>query len=149
MTDKAAHIPLRRIRYKPGYGRNSPGRPRVSRQPSRQKTARNHIIDGDGRKIGHMWPEDFIAMAETMWGKYKWRGEYARFAGVGIRTVHNFTSGLQPIPRVHAQLMTYRYHYYITRGRAYPNNEAPWLAPDWVPYGDTIPAKWDDDEDDD
>jgi hypothetical protein len=88
-------------------------------------------------------------MGESMWGRSTWRGEYARFAGVSFNTIWRWLTGEIPIPRVHAQLMMYRYKHYVEKGMAYPNHEAPWLDEDWVPYGDTIPVNWDDDNDDD
>jgi hypothetical protein len=104
-------------------------------QQGRVSSSRATYRDRDGRKIGHMWPEEFEALCASIWGTDGWIGDVARYAGLSRDMVDHYRHGRHAIPRYLAQLIRLRYHVRKQAKAVIPENEAPWLKEGWEPYG--------------
>lgn len=71
---------------------------KIDRWPSDVSAAKREYLDQFDRRIGYMWPEDFIAYNAATWGR-KWRQHAARFHGVSQETIAHWTHGTYPIPK--------------------------------------------------
>jgi hypothetical protein len=59
--------------------------------------------DGEGRRIGWLWPEDMEAILESFYGPRKWVNEFAERFGFSRSTVDRWRDGSTPIPKHVAQ----------------------------------------------
>lgn len=71
---------------------------------SKQKYTWWHT-DSTGRKIGWMWPEDYVAVLAAIYGDKQWRFAFANYAGLSYNTVCMYASGRMPIPKHVATLV--------------------------------------------
>jgi len=61
-------------------------------------------VDSEGRRIGHMWPDDFHAILESLWGFKKGIGGFSEYSGYTRTTVECYCNGNYPIPKYVAAL---------------------------------------------
>jgi len=91
--------------------------------------------DVRGRKIGWLWPEDLLAIIDSIWGKRKGIGGFARYAGLHRNTVERWCRGENPVPREIALLIELMQREVISRVSGHnrnphqhlPSADAPWL----------------------
>jgi hypothetical protein len=72
--------------------------------PSDVNADRRSIVDDMGRRIGHMWPEDFEAYLKATYGD-GWIATFCRYAGMSRDTIDLYRKGTLPIPKHIAQLV--------------------------------------------
>lgn len=107
--------------------------------------------DSRGRRIGYMWPEDMLAIIESIWGARKGIKGFARYAGMHHVAVSRYTRGEDPIPKRIALLVLAMQKIMLDEGahlrvnpwRCLPQCEADWLPdPDEKPFEvERIPYK--------
>lgn len=93
------------------------------------------FVDRNGRKIGYLWPEDFRAMIDSVWGAKSSVQMFARYAGFTTKTVYDWAKGDKAVPKDVAQLLTVMQQLLIDRKaqtRAHPWRELPPLEADWI-----------------
>jgi hypothetical protein len=73
--------------------------------------------DSKGRKIGYMWPEDLLAIIDSIWGRRKGIKNFARYTGHTRSTAERWTNGTYPIPIHIALLAEYIQNEVIVRQR--------------------------------
>lgn len=64
-------------------------------------------VDSKGRRIGYMWPEDLRVILDSLFGHRKGINGFAAYAGVSRVTIDRYCSGIVPIPRYIALLVTF------------------------------------------
>lgn len=55
--------------------------------------------DGEGRRIGWLWPEDMEAILESFYGPRKWVNAFSQEFGFARSTVDRWRDGKTPIPK--------------------------------------------------
>lgn len=90
--------------------------------------------DSRGRRIGYVWPEDALAILDSIWGRRKGIAGFARYAGLNRATVERYCNGTNPIPKDVAALLMCIQHIAVNdkdhtkfRWRVLPKFEADWL----------------------
>ena len=91
--------------------------------------------DSQGRKIGHMWPEDLRAILESIWGRGQGVKNFAVYAGLTRSTVEKYCNGTMPVTKPVALLvlnmqelmLERKAHKLATPWRTFPRIDAPWL----------------------
>ena len=95
------------------------------------------LVDGAGRKIGWLWPEDLLAILDSIWGKRKGIGGFARYAGFNRNTVELWCNGKSPVPRHIALLVELMQREVIARQRQdrnkHPSMKLPSADAHWLP----------------
>lgn len=93
--------------------------------------------DGAGRKIGWLWPEDLLAILDSIWGKRKGIGGFARYAGFSRTAVEQWCNGKSPVPRHIALLVELMQREVIARQRQdrnkHPFMKLPPANAGWLP----------------
>lgn len=93
------------------------------------------FTDRAGRKIGYMWPEDALAVIDSIYGKRKGIAGFARYAGLHRSTVEKYCNGKYAIPQhiaaliltMQATCITGRKNIPREPFRKLPQIDAPWL----------------------
>lgn len=92
-------------------------------------------VDSADRKIGWLWPEDMLAMIDSIWGVRQGIKNFAVYAGLNRKTIEQYCNGKVAIPK-HIALLVYGLqqimldngaHKKATPWRALPRIEADWL----------------------
>lgn len=104
---------------KPGY-----------KAPSDVDADRREITDSLGRRIGHMWPEDFEAILKATFGD-QWVPEFSRYAGMSRDTIQFYKKGVLPIPKHIAQLVHLTRWYKLNTPKLRVRRRVPMTAP-WL-----------------
>lgn len=93
--------------------------------------------DSAGRKIGWMWPEDLLAILDSIWGRRKGIGGFSRYAGFSRTTVEFWCNGKSPVPKHVALLAELMQLEVISRQRSdrnkYPFDKLPSADAHWLP----------------
>ena len=93
-------------------------------------------VDSQGRKIGYMWPEDFKAILESIWGRQQGIKNFALYAGLNRGTVEYYCNGKMPVTKVLAQLVLNMQELMLERKahtRVHPWREIPRVEASWLP----------------
>lgn len=93
------------------------------------------FVDNRGRKIGYMWPEDMLAVIDSIWGYQQGIKNFAAYAGITRSQVERFCNGKVPIQKSTAMLVLNMQELFLERKaqrlahpwRQLPRIEAPWL----------------------
>lgn len=94
------------------------------------------FTDTANRRIGFMWPDDALAILDSVWGKRKGIGGFATYTGMNRATIERYCNGKSPIPRDIAVLILLMQKEVISRQRSdhnprpwhkLPQPDAPWL----------------------
>ena len=93
------------------------------------------FTDSRGRKIGYMWPEDALAVLDSLYGKRKGIAGFAAYAGLHHSTVEKYCNGKYAIPQHIAVLILNMQATCISRRKKIPARpyeklpalDAPWL----------------------
>jgi len=93
--------------------------------------------DNTGRRIGYIWPEDMLAIIDSIWGKKQGIKNFARYAGYSRTQVERWCNGKAPVPRNVALLVMFMQRDVISRQRS-DRNAKPYaklvdLNADWLP----------------
>lgn len=96
------------------------------------------FVDSRGRRIGYMWPEDMLAILESIWGARQGINNFARYVGMHKVAVSRWTRGENPIPKHIALLvlsmqkimLDEKAHLKVHPWRCLPRVEADWLPKD-------------------
>lgn len=99
--------------------------------PADVSADRRSIKDQFGRRIGHMWPEDFEANLKAIYGD-QWSSKFARYAGLSRDIIYLYRIGRMPIPKHIAQLVRLL-RFYSTRRPWKLTERLDELEPDWLP----------------
>lgn len=94
------------------------------------------FVDRAGRKIGYLWPEDFRAIIDSIWGHQQSVPMFSRYAGFTTKTVYDWCRGDKAIPKDVAQLVTCMQVIILDKQahkKAHPWRELPALEADWLP----------------
>ena len=62
------------------------------------------FLDQDGRKIGYLWPEDFVSLLMSHYGK-SWVADFAELSGLTAPSIYRYRDGIQPVPKQTAMLI--------------------------------------------
>ena len=89
--------------------------------------------DDDGRKIGWLFPEDFEAMCENIWGRFKWVNAFAKYTGMHRATIDGYRNGTRAIPKHIAILITLTENNYMKTNRKPMDVRVLNLKADWLP----------------
>ena len=96
-------------------------------------------VDGQGRKIGYLWPEDMLAVLDSIWGRRKGIGGFARYADMNRATIERYCNGKNPVPKHIALLVELMQREVISRQRqdrnAKPFTKLPGADAPWLPDG--------------
>ena len=91
--------------------------------------------DDKGRKIGWIWPEDMLAVLESIWGKRKGIGGFANYAGFTRTAVEQWCNGRSPVSKHVALLVEMMQREVISRQRQnrnkYPYAKLPNINASW------------------
>jgi hypothetical protein len=106
-------------------------------------------VDSKGRKIGYMWPEDLLAILESIWGWQKGIKNFAIYTGFARPTVEKYCNGKLAIPKHIAALalnmqevmLAREAHKKVTPWRAIPRVHAEWLPEDRQEETFKVPTK--------
>lgn len=108
------------------------------------------IEDSQGRFIGYMWPEDMLAVIDSVWGRRKGIGGFMRYSGYNRTTIEKYCNGKKPIPKHIAHMVLLIQREAITRRTqrhtGSPDTYLPTADADWLPDHkprkplDTLPA---------
>lgn len=55
--------------------------------------------DKTGRRIGWMWPEDFVSILESFYGEKRWVHSFSYECGFARSTIDRWKEGTMPIPK--------------------------------------------------
>lgn len=93
------------------------------------------FVDSQGRNIGYMWPEDALAILDSVWGRRKGIGGFSRYAGYGRSTIERYCNGKTAIPKDVALMILMVQQIAInsnkpglTPWRRLPSADADWLS---------------------
>lgn len=93
--------------------------------------------DSTGRKIGYLWPEDMLAILDSIWGKRKGIGGFARYADMNRATIERYCNGKAPVPKQTALLVELMQLQVISNQRqdrnAHPSMKLPGADAPWLP----------------
>lgn len=98
--------------------------------PSDVGADRRTITDALGRRIGHMWPEDFEAYLKASFGD-GWIAAFARYAGMSRDTLDLYRKGQLPIPKHIAQLVLLTRWYDLNTPKHKVRRKVPLTTP-WL-----------------
>ena len=93
------------------------------------------FVDTRGRKIGYMWPEDMLAVIDSVWGYQQGIKNFAVYAGITRSQVERYCNGKVPIQKAMAMLILNMQELFLERKaqrlahpwRELPRCESPWL----------------------
>lgn len=91
--------------------------------------------DGQGRRIGWLWPEDMEAILESFYGERKWVNQFAVDNGFARSTVDRWRDGTTPIPKYVANIINILG---TLKVRGLPLTP---VTADWLPDGSGANAK--------
>lgn len=94
---------------------------------SRRKDIWWHV-DSAGRKVGWMWPEDYVTILASIFGDKKWRFAFANYAGISYNSACMYATGIMPIPKHIATLVNIM-GYHRDKGTLLQPLIADWLPP--------------------
>lgn len=83
-------------------------------------------VDGEGRRIGYLWPEDMEAILESFYGERKWVNAFSEKFGFSRSTVDRWRDGTNPIPK-HVAMIVNMIGTHNVRNLTLDDIEAPWL----------------------
>lgn len=93
--------------------------------------------DSTGRKIGYIWPDDMLAILDSIWGKRKGIGGFARYADMNRATIERYCNGKSPVPKHIALLVELMQREVISKQRQdrnkHPSMKLPTADADWLP----------------
>lgn len=92
--------------------------------------------DSQGRRIGYMWPEDFLAIIDSIWGRRQGIKNFALYISANRTTVEQWANGKAPIPKRVALLVELMQREVIVRNPRHDTPINPWKK---LP---TIDANW-------
>jgi hypothetical protein len=84
------------------------------------------IVDGNGRRIGFLYPEDMAMILESYYGNRKWVNQFAEDFGHSRSAVDRWKDGKTPIPK-HVAMTLNLLSAMKTRGIPVTPVDAPWL----------------------
>lgn len=84
------------------------------------------IVDGNGRRIGFLYPEDMAMILESYYGNRKWVNQFAEDFGHSRSAVDRWKDGKTPIPK-HVAMTLNLLSAMKTRGIPITPVDAPWL----------------------
>ena len=94
-------------------------------------------VDNQGRKIGWIWPEDLLAVLESIWGRRKGIGGFADYAGFTRTAVEQWCNGRSPVSKHVALLVELMQREVIARQRTdrnkHPSRKLPKVDASWLP----------------
>ena len=84
------------------------------------------IVDGEGRRIGFIYPEDMAMILESFYGHRRWVNAFAEQFGHSRSAVDRWKEGKTPIPK-HIAMTLNMLSSMKTRGIPITEVDAPWL----------------------
>lgn len=84
------------------------------------------IVDGEGRRIGWIHPEDMAVILESFYGHRRWVVSFANDFGFSRSAVDRWKEGKTPIPK-HIAMTLNMLSSMKTRGIPMTPVDAPWL----------------------
>ena len=104
-------------------------------QPDHSNRADWWFEDRLGRKIGYLWPEDILAIIESIWGHRQGIKNFALYTGITRSHIERYCNGKKPIQKQTAMLLLNMQELFLERNaqrlahpwRELPRIEAPWL----------------------
>lgn len=84
-----------------------------------------------------MWPEDFLAIIDSFWGRRKGIQNFAKYTGFTRTTVERWANGSSPVPIHIALLVLYMQREVISRKgdrkKLRPADDLLKIDADWLP----------------
>ena len=82
--------------------------------PTKEGSRQWCYVDGQGRRIGYIWPEDFKAIIDSVWGWTHGVTGFANWSGMQDAHIRTYVNGKTPIPK-HIALLVEMLQLYVTK----------------------------------